>query len=613
MIIRNLEPGTGTLNSKSMQTIDQRIELLRQAMRREGIAAYLVPSADPHQSEYVAEHWKCREWLSGFSGSAGILVITMDHAGLWTDSRYFLQAEKELAGTCVTLQRQVIPHAPEHVQWLAQNLPAGSVLGLDGKLFSLGQLRYLAKHLHGKDIEIRSNLDLIAGIWTSRPPLPAEPVFEMAPAYTGQARREKLARIRSAMAENGAGACLVGTLDDIAWALNIRAADVEYNPVCISYLVLDGRAAHWFVAEEKVTEDFRQTLLADGVVLHAYEAVEAWLKRLPEDTHILVDTASVSVQLFNAIPEGQAIQGDNIVAPMKAVKTETEVFHLRRAMRKDGVALTRLMRWLDAELAHRPVSEYEVAFKIAELRAAQGEYFGESFAAIVGYGANGAIVHYRPAPEDSALIRAEGILLIDSGGQYLHGTTDITRTIALGTPSPEQIRANTAVLKGHIALAAAWFPEGTKGVQLDVLARMHLWREGLNYGHGTGHGVGFFLNVHEGPQGITPSPSNARGLAEFVPGMLTSNEPGYYETGQYGIRIENLILCVEAAQTNSGRFLRFDTLSLFPIDLRLIDVDMLDTTEKHWLNTYHAQVLRELSPLLDDAEKSWLAAQCREV
>ncbi len=593
--------------------VNEKIELLRQAMRREGIAAWLVPSADPHQSEYVAEHWKCREWLSGFTGSAGILIVTMDHAGLWTDSRYFLQAEKELAGSCVALQRQVIPHAPEHVQWLAGNLPEGSTIGLDGKLFSLGQLRHLAKNLHDKGIEINSRLDLVAGIWTDRPPLPLEPVFEVAPAYTGHSRLEKLARIRAAMAEKGAGAYLISTLDDIAWTLNIRAADVEYTPVCISYLALDDRAAHWFVAANKVPEDFRQSLLADGVVLHPYDGVEDWLKRLPAHIRILVDSASVSVQLFEAIPEGQAIQGENLVAPTKAIKTEREVFHLRRAMRKDGVALTRLMRWLETELSQRTVPEYEVAVKIAELRAAQGEYFGESFAAIVGYGANGAIVHYRPMPEDSALIRPEGILLIDSGGQYLHGTTDITRTIALGAPTPEQARANTAVLKGHIALAMAWFPEGTKGVQLDSMARMFLWREGKNYGHGTGHGVGFFLNVHEGPQGITSSPTNARGLAEFVPGMLTSNEPGYYETGQYGIRIENLILCMEAAQTTSGRFLRFETLSLFPIDLRLIDVEMLDAAEKQWLNAYHAQVLRELSPLLEEAEAAWLAEQCREV
>lgn len=593
-----------------MQTINQRIELLRQAMRREGIAAYLIPSADPHQSEYVAAHWKSREWLSGFTGSAGILVVTLDHAGLWTDSRYFLQAEKELFGTCVTLQKQVIPHAPEHVNWLVRNLPEGSTLGLDGRLFSLGQLRYLAKNLHDKSIEINSSLDLVSGIWEDRPALPAEQVFELAPAYTGHSRAEKLARIRSAMAEKGAGAYLISTLDDIAWILNIRAADVEYNPVCISYLVLDGKAAHWFVPGGKVGTDFQQTLLADGVILHAYDAVEDWLRRSPKDQKIWVDTTTVSVRLFNTIPDGQALQGDNLAAPMKALKTDREVAQLRRAMRKDGVALTRLLRWLEAELEHRQVSEYEVACKIAELRAEQGEYFGESFPAIIGYEANGAIVHYRPMPQESAMIEPRGILLMDSGGQYLHGTTDITRTIALGEPAPEQKRANTAVLKGHIALAMAWFPEGTKGVQLDTLARMYLWREGLNYGHGTGHGVGFFLNVHEGPQGITPSPSNSRGLAEFVPGMLTSNEPGFYAEGRYGIRIENLILCVEAAQTASGRFLRFETLTLFPIDLRLIDMSMLDEPEKRWLDSYHARVLEELKPLLTGEEAEWLAERC---
>ncbi|MBX2928967.1 MAG: aminopeptidase P family protein [Saprospiraceae bacterium] len=594
-------------------TTDQKIALLREAMHREGISAYLVPSADPHQSEYVADHWKSREWLSGFSGSAGILAVTPDHAGLWTDSRYFLQAEKELAGSGVVLHRQVVPHAPEHVQWLAENLPQGSTLGLDGRLFSLGQLRYLTRNFHHKNIEINSGLDLVAGIWHNRPPLPASPVFEMPPDYTGHSREEKLARIRATMATRQADAYLVSTLDDIAWTLNIRAADVDFNPLCISYLIIGEKTAHWFVPEGKVSEALRQTLLTDGVVLHPYEETEQWLQRLPKGEKIFVDTTTVSVRLFQAIPDEQTVQGDNLVQPMKALKTEGEIAQLRRAMRKDGAALTRLFRWLETELRQRPVAEYEVASKISELRAAQGEYIGESFGAIVGYNANGAIVHYGPTESDSALIRPEGILLFDSGGQYLHGTTDITRTVALGEPSAEQIRANTAVLKGHIALAAAWFPKGTRGVQLDTLARMHLWREAKNYGHGTGHGVGFFLSVHEGPQGISPSATTSRGLCALEPGMLTSNEPGYYEPGQYGIRIENLILCVEAAQTNSGRFFRFETLSFFPIDLRLIDPALLDPTEKEWLNDYHAQVLRELAPLLATEEAAWLEERCRPV
>jgi Xaa-Pro aminopeptidase len=592
-------------------TTNQKIQALRQAMRREGITAYLVPSSDPHQSEYVADHWKCREWLSGFTGSAGILVVTEDHAGLWTDSRYFLQAEKELADTCVTLQKQVVPHAPEHVNWLADNLAPGSTVGLDGRLFSLGQVRHLAKHFYQKNIEIRADLDLVAPIWTDRPAMPLDPVFELPPAYTGHPLSEKMARIRAFLEAQNADALLLTTLDDIAWTLNIRAADVEYNPVCISYLLIEQEAAYWFVPAPKVPLELQEKCWSNGIVLHAYDAIEDRLRTLPPGYTVLADTATLSARLYQLIPEGQVLPGDNPVVAMKGIKSETEIFQIRRAMRKDGAALVRLLRWLETEAPKGGLTEYDVAVKIAELRAEQGEYFGESFAAIIGYNANGAIVHYRPMPGESAAIRPQGILLMDSGGQYLHGTTDITRTIALSPPNDEQKRAYTAVLKGHIALAALHFPEGTKGIQIDALARMHLWQLGLNYGHGTGHGVGYFLNVHEGPQGITPSPGNSKGHVPFEPGMLTSNEPGYYETGQYGIRIENLILCVEAAQTTSGRFFRFETLSLCPIDIQLIDASMLHPEEKQWLNDYHADVLRELSPLLDSEELAWLEKQCR--
>lgn len=594
-------------------TTNQKIQALRQAMQREGIAAYLVPSSDPHQSEYVADHWKCREWLSGFTGSAGVLVVTEDHAGLWTDSRYFLQAEKDLAGTCVTLQKQVVPHAPEHVNWLADSLPPGSIVGIDGRLFSLAQVRHLAKHFYPKNIELRTDLDLIAPIWINRPALPGDPVFELPPDYTGHSLAEKLARIRAALGAQNADALLLTTLDDIAWTLNIRAADVECNPVCISYLLIEQEAAHWFVSAEKVPLELQEKCWLHGIVLHPYEAIEDRLHTLPPDYKVLSDTATLNARLYQLIPEGQILHGDNPVAAMKGIKSEREIAQIRRAMRKDGAALVRLLRWLETEVPKGGLTEYDVAVKMAELRAEQGEYFGESFAAIIGYNANGAIVHYRPMPGESAAIRPQGILLMDSGSQYLHGTTDITRTIALSPPTGEQKRAYTAVLKGHIALAALRFPEGTKGIQIDALARVPLWQLGLNYGHGTGHGVGYFLSVHEGPQGITPSPGNSKGHTPFEPGMLTSNEPGYYETGQYGIRIENLILCVEAEQTASGRFFQFETLSLCPIDTQLIDVSMLHPEERQWLNEYHAGVLRELSPLLHAEEVAWLEQQCRAV
>lgn len=596
-----------------MMHVNQKIALLRAAMSRHDIAAYLVPSADPHLSEYVADHWKSREWLSGFTGSAGILVVTQDHAGLWTDSRYFLQAETELAGTNISLQRQIIPHAPEHVSWLAENLPAGSTIGLDGRVFSLGQLRYLSRHTAGKGIDIDSGLDLITDIWNDRPPLPTSLVYELPAQYAGHDRPTKLQQIRAHTAQQGATACLITTLDDIAWTLNIRAADVDFNPVCVSFLLVNTDSAHWFVPEGKVDESLEQRLQEDGIRCYPYYDIENWLRQLPPYETLLVDNSTINVQLFHAIPENQVVSGNNPAEALKAIKSDTEIHQLRSALRKDGVALVRLLRWLEDTLPQTPVSEWDIAQKIAFFRNEQKEYTGESFPAIIGYQANGAIVHYRPTPENAAIVQPKGILLMDSGGQYLHGTTDITRTIALSTPDAEQIRANTAVLKGHIALAAAWFPEGTKGIQLDSLARMHLWREGKNYGHGTGHGVGYFLNVHEGPQGISPSPTNAKGLTPFQAGMVTSNEPGYYEPGNYGIRIENLVLCVEAAQTDSGRFLRFETITLCPIDLNLIDSNLLDKQEITWLNDYHQTVYHELSPFLSAEEQVWLSHACRKI
>ncbi len=592
--------------------VNEKIAQLRCLMRHHLLDAWLAPSADPHQSEYTAAHWKSREWLSGFSGSAGTLVVTAHHAGLWTDSRYFIQAEQQLADTCIALHKQVVAHAPEHIEWLAEHLPQGSVAGLDGSLFSLAQLRQLEKRLQPKGIKIRTDLDLIADIWTNRPPLPHSPVFELPLPYAGAERTEKLNQVRQAMRQQGADIYLVSTLDDIAWVLNIRAADVDYNPVCISWLAVDEKSAHWFVDAAKVPDALAQQLAADGVVLHSYHSIEHWLKHLPEKQRIAFDRASVNVRLFQAIPAEQALAGDNLIAPLKAIKSEVEIAHIRQAMRKDGVALIHLLRWLEQAAHSESITEYDVAQKIARLRAEQSDYIGESFPAIVGYQANGAIVHYTPAADTAARILPEGILLIDCGGQYLHGTTDITRTLALGEPTQAQKEAFTAVLKGHIALASAWFPQGTRGLHLDPLARLPLWKQAKNYGHGTGHGVGYFLNVHEGPQSISPTPG-PKALTAIQPGMLISNEPGFYLAGAFGIRIENLVLCTEAAQTDFGQFLRFETLSLCPIDQKLIHPHQLHNEEKAWLNNYHQKVQEELSPWLDEEHKTWLEWACRPI
>lgn len=594
-------------------TVAQRLERLRQAMQEEGLDAFLIPSNDPHQSEYVAEHWKSRQWISGFSGSAGTVVVTQQHAGLWTDSRYFIQAEHELMGSGITLQKQQVPHAPEHLDWLATHLPSGSRIGLDGRLFTIGQIRSYERLFSPRNIQLLTEVDLVKKLWADRPPLPVSPVFELDASYAGQTRMEKLEVIRTQMKELGLSQYLLTALDDIAWAFNLRGADVECNPVFYSYALIEKDSAHLFIAAEKVPSAVQLSLQADGVQVHPYHAIEFFLEALPDGNPIGYDQYLTQFQFWRSLEHLECKEQVAIVRNLKAIKNPVEVGHLREAMRRDGVALTRLYRWLEQVLQTRTVTEVEVAEKLDGFRREQGDYHGESFAAIVGYKANGAIVHYHPEPGKCAEILKEGILLLDSGGQYTCGTTDITRTTVFGHANPEQKRAFTLVLKGNIALSTAVFPVGTSGVQLDTLARLPLWQHQMNYGHGTGHGVGFFLNVHEPPQGFVASAANARGTTPLEPGMLTSNEPGYYKTGEYGIRIENLILCVEAGQTDSGRFLKFETLTLFPIDLNLVDRTLLSPQEINWLNAYHQEVFETLSPGLNPEEVGWLKEKCTPI
>lgn len=592
-------------------TTNQKIHLLRQAMQTKGLDAYLIPSSDPHQSEYVAEHWQSRQWISGFTGSAGLVIVTKDHAGLWTDSRYFLQAETELADTEMQLHKQGTSKVQEHVSWLQENLSEGSVLGVNGSLFSAGQIRYLEKHLKPTGIKINHQADLIAEIWQDRPTLPTLSIFEYDIQFTGESRAAKLQRIRAQLTEQEADFHLITTLDDIAWTLNIRGGDVACNPVAIAYLIIGLETAYLFINPIKIPDAIKRELNKDGVIIKPYDTIETFLRTL--DQPISVDNRSANIRLYDIIPDRLLVRAENIPQQLKARKNATEIKHLREAMRKDGVALIRFFRWLEQELNTRTVSEYEAGRQLNEYRKAQGDYFGESFTAIVGYNANGAIVHYRPDEKTSAAIKSEGILLLDSGGQYLQGTTDITRTIALSAPTDEQRRDYTLVLKGHIALATAKFPEGTTGVQLDTFARMYLWQHGLNFGHGTGHGVGFFLNVHEPPQGFVASPGNQRGNTPHEPGMLTSNEPGFYKNGAYGIRIENLVLCTEAEETEFGQFLQFDTLTLFPIDTTLIDTTLMTQEERQWLNDYHHRVFNELASRLAGEEVEWLRRKCDEI
>ncbi|MGK0363496.1 MAG: Xaa-Pro aminopeptidase [Saprospiraceae bacterium] len=583
--------------------INQRLKALRIAMQENGIDAYIVPSSDAHKSEYVAEHWATRVWVSGFDGSAGVAIITQDHAGVWTDSRYFLQAEMQLADSDFELHKQGIPHAPEHRAWLRDNIKEGGVVACDGRQFSVGDIRAIEQRLKTKNASLVLDKDLIGEIWEDRPSLPTALIFEHDVKYAGKSRAEKLAEIREEMT---ADYYLVTALDEIAWAFNLRGSDVDCNPVFYAFAIIDHDSAWIFMDIDKVPENLANKLYAEGIYLKSYDFAEPILESLEEDKTVQFDKGTTNILLHNAIQKGNARAEKNIIQALKAIKNETEIKHIRNAMIKDAVALTRLYRWLEKTVEERGIPETEVAEVLASFRKAQGEYHGESFDAIVGYKGNGAIIHYHAQKDTCATIEKDGILLLDSGGQYYDGTTDITRTIRLGEPTDQESFCYTRVLKGYIELASIVFPAGTRGAQLDTLARMHLWQAGLNYGHGTGHGVGFFLNVHEGPQGFAPSPVTSRGTTVFEPGMVTSNEPGFYKDGEYGIRIENLLLCMEAGENEYGKWLKFSDLTLFPIDTRLIQMEQLTAREKKWLNEYHARVFEKVSPRLEADEVAWL-------
>ncbi len=591
-----------------MSYIQNRIDSLRKAMREKGLSAYIIPGSDPHQSEYVADKWKGREWISGFTGSAGDIVITMDHAGLFTDSRYFIQAEQELSDSEFVLHRMGAG-APGFFTWAWQQLGAGDKIGLDGQLFSDTQVRSFRKSCAGKGIALDIECDLLDLVWTDRPPLPDGEIFLHDPKYAGADRREKFAAIRRQMDESGAAVYLVTALDDIAWAFNIRGRDVEYNPVAIAFASVEKNKARLFIEPEKVPEAIRQQLKEDGVEIHSYDAFSSYVKSAQGP--IFYDPKKTNAYLAGQIDEGvDVVTGDSFVMHLKAIKNETEQAWIRKVMVKDGIALTHAYKWLEDTLRERGVTEVEMAEQIARFRAEQDGYFGESFSAIIGFQGNGAIVHYRPMPDSCKTITAEGILLTDSGGQYVDGTTDITRTLALGPVSDTQKKHYTLVLKGHIGLATSTFPEGTTGAQLDMKAREHLWHHGLNFGHGTGHGVGFFLNVHEPPQGFVPNLSE-RGYTPQRAGHFSSNEPGYYVEGSHGIRIENLVIC-QPHPEHKG-FLHLETVTLFPIDTALIDKALMTNDEIQWLNEYHKRVYEALSPGLDNAHKAWLANKCEAI
>jgi Xaa-Pro aminopeptidase len=591
----------------------QKLDKLRCLMALSDFDAYIIPGTDPHMSEYMPAFWQIRSWFSGFTGSAGTLVITTNYAGLWTDSRYFLQAEEELKGSGIELVKLRVPHTPEHIEWIVKNLPVGSRVGVDGKMVSVDAVRNMKKVFVQKQMELVTNEDLISPLWTDRPPFPQEPISYFDSEYSGSSRGEKIAMVRAEMMRMGVTHHLITSLDDIAWLLNLRGTDIQYNPLFVSYVLIDSNILTLFVNESKVPPVLKEDLGNDGVGISAYEAIEPTLSNLGKGTRLLIAPGKVNQALVDAIqPSVSIIEGVNPSTLMKAIKNKTEISNLYETMVYDGIALVKFFYWLENNLGKEKITEISASEKLLQLRNEQNAFKGLSFGTIAGYAAHGAIVHYDPTPETDVELKPEGLFLLDSGGQYLSGTTDVTRTVALGIPTEEEKRDFTLALKGTISLSDAIFPEGTKGYQLDALARIALWKNGINFGHGTGHGVGFFLNVHEGPQSISP---NAAGPASTVieKGMVTSVEPAMYREGKHGIRTENLVLCVPHLENEFGSFLKFETLTFCQIDRNLIDENLLDRSELEWLNNYHADVYDRLAPFLPDVEREWLKGKTLEI
>ena len=590
-------------------TINNRIAALRAHIAQEQIQAFIIPSTDPHLSEYVAPHWQSREWISGFTGSAGTVVVTAKDAGLWTDSRYFLQAARQLEGTCITLYKEMLPETPNIPEFLSAHLQEGDCVGIDGKMFSAEEVEHLQKELKKSGIRIKSIADPMQLLWTDRPAMPLAPAFVYDTKYAGMSFTEKLPAVRQAMEAAGADSLLLSALDEIAWLLNIRGNDVHCNPVVVSYLLIEKDKVNYFVQPQKVTPELAEYFSANGISVHPYEEIGHYLNSFNAHS-ILMNPAKTNYAIYSAIRPGcLIINGASPVALLKAIRNKQEIAGIHAAMQRDGVALVKFLKWLDEAVPAGKETEISVDKKLHTFRAAQPLYMGESFDTIAGYKEHGAIVHYEATPKTDVTLKPEGFLLLDSGAQYLDGTTDITRTIALGPLTEEEKTDYTLILKGHIALAMAVFPEGTRGAQLDVLARMPIWKERMNYLHGTGHGVGHFLNVHEGPQSIR---MNENPVA-LQPGMVTSNEPGVYKAGSHGIRTENLVLTVPAGEGMFGKYLKFETLTLCPICRKGIIKELLTAEEIGWLNDYHRTVYEKLSPDLNNDEREWLKEACKAV
>jgi Xaa-Pro aminopeptidase len=592
--------------------VASRLAQVREVQQREGIHALMVPSADPHLSEYLPGYWQGRRWLSGFHGSVGTLVITGDFAGLWVDSRYWEQAEKELAGSGIELMK-LRPGQPGPLEWLADNTPKGGVAAVDGAVMALTSARLLEGKLASNGASLRTDMDIFESVWLERPALPANPVYEHRAPYAAETVQARLARVREAMLEQRAQWHFIATLDDIAWLFNLRGSDVSYNPVFVAFALIGLEQAWLFVDGRKVEPGLRDALGAQGVTVLEYEQITAALAGIPAASRLLLDPARVTCGvLANLDGAIELVEGLNPTTLFKSRKTAAEAVHIRHAMEQDGAALCEFFGWLETALGKEPVTELTIDEQLSAARARRPGFVSLSFSTIAAFNANGAMPHYRATEQSHAVVEGNGLLLIDSGGQYLGGTTDITRMVPIGMPSEAQRLDCTRVLKGMIALSRATFPKGILSPLLDAIARAPIWADNVDYGHGTGHGVGYFMNVHEGPQVIAyqaqPAPQTA-----MQPGMITSIEPGTYRPGRWGVRIENLVLNVEAGNSEFGEYLKFETLTLCPIDVRCLKLELLTEQERAWLNSYHAQVQQRLSPLLQGAALAWLQARTSAV
>lgn len=595
-------------------TIPERLAALRERMAAHHIDIYYIPTDDYHCSEYVGDYFKCRRWISGFTGSAGVVVVTATAAGLWTDGRYFLQAAEQLEGSTIQLYRMGETGVPTVTEYLVQTLRDGQCLGFDGRTVTASWLDSLKKELGSTTITLKTDVDLVGEIWADRPALSCKPAWLLDERYTGKSRSSKLCALQRELKESGVDWLILSTLDDIAWLLNIRGDDVACNPVVLSYLLISPRTVHLFANPAALGSTVQAALAHDGIHCYPYDAIVEHLAQRKNCT-VQLDRRSTSCALVHSLNDSVTIVDQPSPTQLaKAAKNKVEVANEREAHRKDGVAMVRFLRWLKENIGRIPITEIRAAEQLEAFRKEQEHYLEPSFDPIAAYGAHSAIVHYSATPESNASLKPEGFLLLDTGGQYLEGTTDITRTIALGPLTDKMRQHYTAVLRGNLNLAAAVFRSGCTGVNLDVLARTPLWELGLDFNHGTGHGVGYLLNCHEGPNSfrwkIAPNPSDN---AIFQEGMITSDEPGVYLTGEYGIRLENLLVCKKKQRTEFGQFLCFEPLTMVPFEREAIIPEQMTSRERELLNAYHAQVYRELAPRLDESDRQWLAEATKEI